>query len=328
MQTQLNSTKDALSEQQIQNNYLLEEIQTLNKRCGTKERGLLFGKDGEKNGGSELHSLEHKCTGSNCFQVARLKTELQELHQKYQDFEAMYEQETEAWQEESQDLAEHIRFWVFSGKQKQEIITNLEKELQASRKRSSEFQSQLSLAQEELQVITEDLASMYHQVCACNNLLPDSGLLEGYKDGQETPVHTCKRHANDVLANTSMCRSQSDDLFVKPLFSPEASTVESGNSNQAVCDSPCESDGEEEDKESESLSNQICIIGSQVKQLQRALAISLGNKTLETMSTELKDKNALVDEIMELKSVLDSQREQIVTLWIVLKTNEQVSYWR
>ncbi|XP_072482039.1 protein bicaudal D homolog 2-like isoform X2 [Notamacropus eugenii] len=325
LQTQLDSTKDALSKQQAQNNYLLEQIQTLNKRYGTNEGGLLFGKDGEKSGDSELRSLEHNCAASNCSQVARLKTELQELHQKYQDFEAKYKQDTESWQEESQNLTEKIRFWAKSGKQKQEIITNLENELQASRKRSSEFQSKLSLAQEELQVIAEDLANMYRRVCVCNNLLPDRGLLDGYKDGQEAPVHTCKRHANDVVANARMSRSQSNDLFVKVLFSPEASSVKSGSSNQSVSDSPCESDGEEDDKEPESLSNQISIIGSQVKQLQTALAISLRNKSLETMSTELKDKNALVDEIMKLKSLLNTQREQIATLRTVLKANKQAA---
>ncbi|XP_020832918.1 protein bicaudal D homolog 2-like isoform X2 [Phascolarctos cinereus] len=340
LQTQLDSTKDALSKQQAQNSYLLEQIQALNKRYGSNELGLLFGKDGEKSDGSELHSLEHKCAGSNCSQVAKLKTELQELHQKYEDFEAKYKQDNDAWQEESQNLTEKIRFWAKSGKQKQEIITNLENELQASRKRASEFQSKLSLAQEELQVINEDLANMYRRVCVCNNLLPDRSLLDGYKDGQEAPVHTCKRHANDVvandgvanddvasddMANARMCRSQSNDLFVKVLFSPDTSSVKSGSSNQSVSDSPCESDEEEYEKEPESLSNQISIIGSQVKQLQSALAISLRNKSLEAMSTELKDKNALVDEIMKLKSLLNTQREQIATLRTVLKANKQAA---
>ncbi|XP_068958309.1 protein bicaudal D homolog 2-like isoform X2 [Petaurus breviceps papuanus] len=325
LQTQLDGTKDALSKQQAQNNYLLEQIQALNKRYGSNELGLLFGKDGEKIGGSEVHGLESKCAASNCSQVARLKTELQELHQKYEDFEAKYKQDTEAWQKESQTLSEKIRFWAKSGKQKQEIITNLENELQASRKRSSEFQSKVSLAQEELQVITEDLANMYRRVCVCNNLLPDRGLLDGYKDAQGAPVHTCKRHANDVVTNVRMCRSQSNDLFVKVLFSPETSTVKSGSSNQSVSDSPCESDGEEFDKEPESLSNQISIIGSQVKQLQTALSISLRNKSLEAMSTELKDKNALVDEIMKLKSLLNTQRDQIATLRTVLKANKQAA---
>ncbi|XP_007507120.1 protein bicaudal D homolog 2-like isoform X2 [Monodelphis domestica] len=322
LQTQLDSTKDALSKQQAQNNYLLEQIQALNKRYGSNELSLLFGKDGEK---SDASGVEHRCAASNCSQVARLKNELQELNQKYQDFEAKYKQDTEAWQEESQNLTEKIRFWAKSGKQKQEIITNLENELQASRKRSSEFQSKLSLAQEELQVITEDLANMYRRVCVCNNLLPDRGLLDGFKDGQGAPVHTCKRHANDVTTSLRRCRSQSNDLFVKVLFSPETSTVKSGSSNQSVSDSPCESDGEEYDKEPESLSNQISIIGSQVKQLQTALAISLRNKSLEAMSTELKDKNALVDEIMKLKSLLNTQREQIATLRTVLKANKQAA---
>ncbi|XP_074134434.1 protein bicaudal D homolog 2-like isoform X2 [Sminthopsis crassicaudata] len=324
LQAQLDSTKDALSKQQAQNNYLLEQIQALNKRYGSNELSLLFGKDGEKSNASDLHGPEHRCAASNCSQVARLKTELQELNQKYQDFEAKYKQDTEAWQEESQNLMEKIRFWAKSGKQKQEIITNLENELQASRKRSSEFQSKLSLAQEELQVITEDLANMYRRVCICNNLLPDRGLLDGCKDGQGAPVHTCKRHANDVMTNVRMCRSQSNELFVKVLFSPETSTVKSGSSNQSISDS-CESEGEEYDREPESLSNQISIIGSQVKQLQTALAMSLRNKSLEAMSTELKDKNALVDEIMKLKSLLNTQREQIATLRTVLKANKQAA---
>ncbi|XP_074064199.1 protein bicaudal D homolog 2-like [Macrotis lagotis] len=324
LQTQLDSTKDALSKQQAQNSYLLEQIQSLNKRYGSNDLSLLFGKDGEKSSASELSGPEHKCVASNCPQASRLKTELQEMHEKYQDLEAKYKQDMEAWQEESQNLTEKIRFWAKSGKQKQEIITNLENELQASRKRSTEFQSKLSLAQEELQVITEDLANMYRRICVCNNLLPDHGLLDSFKDGQ-TPVHTCKRHANDVVANVRMCRSQSNDLFVKVLFSPESSTVKSGSSNQSVSDSPCESDGEEYEKEPESLSTQISIIGSQVKQLQTALTISLRNKSLEAMSTELKDKNALVDEIMKLKSLLNTQREQIATLRTVLKANKQAA---
>lgn len=68
----------------------------------------------------------------------------------------------------------------------------------------------------------------------------------------------------------------------------------------------------------------------QVKHLQRAVDRSLQLSKQRTAARELvplldKDKESCMEEILKLKSLLSTKREQIATLRLVLKANKQVS---
>ena len=69
----------------------------------------------------------------------------------------------------------------------------------------------------------------------------------------------------------------------------------------------------------------------QVKHLQRAVDGSLQLSRQRTAARELaplldKDKESCMEEILKLKSLLSTKREQIATLRLVLKANKQVRW--
>lgn len=70
---------------------------------------------------------------------------------------------------------------------------------------------------------------------------------------------------------------------------------------------------------------------SQVRHLQRAVDQSLQLSRQRAAARELaplldKDKESCMEEILKLKSLLSTKREQIATLRLVLKANKQVTW--
>lgn len=73
------------------------------------------------------------------------------------------------------------------------------------------------------------------------------------------------------------------------------------------------------------------VFSPQVKHLQRAVDRSLQLSRQRAAARELaplldKDKETYMEEILKLKSLLSTKREQIATLRLVLKANKQVRH--
>lgn len=60
-------------------------------------------------------------------------------------------------------------------------ISILESELQAALLAASESQGALNAAQDELVILSEELAQLYHHVCLCNNETPNRVMLDYYR---------------------------------------------------------------------------------------------------------------------------------------------------
>lgn len=60
-------------------------------------------------------------------------------------------------------------------------VSSLESDLQAALLAASENQAALSAAQDELVVLSEELAQLYHHVCLCNNETPNRVMLDYYR---------------------------------------------------------------------------------------------------------------------------------------------------
>jgi len=83
-------------------------------------------------------------------------------------------------------------------------------------------------------------------------------------------------------------------------------------------------------KEPMNIYNLNAIIRDQIKYLQRAVDRSLQLSRQRAVARELapmldKDKESCLEEILKLKSLLSTKREQIATLRLVLKANKQVT---
>lgn len=57
----------------------------------------------------------------------------------------------------------------------------MELELQAAQSAANESQGALNAAQEELVMLSEELAHLYHHVCLCNNESPNRVMLDYYR---------------------------------------------------------------------------------------------------------------------------------------------------
>lgn len=220
----------------------------------------------------------------------------------------------------------------------------------------------LNTAQDELVTFSEELAQLYHHVCLCNNETPNRVMLDYYRQSRVTRNGSLKgcddprallspRLARRLAAVSAACSSEAPR---SPVDSPSrdchhsdttANTADSsschssptrnltGSPGHAV--SPCPSpvppeSGGDLRKEPMNIYNMNAIIRDQIKHLQRAVDRSLQLSRQRAAARELapmldKDKELCMEEILKLKSLLSTKREQIATLRLVLKANKQVS---
>uniref|UniRef100_A0A2I4D5R6 Protein bicaudal D homolog 1 n=1 Tax=Austrofundulus limnaeus TaxID=52670 RepID=A0A2I4D5R6_AUSLI len=113
--------------------------------------------------------------------------------------------------------------------------------------------------------------------------------------------------------------------FTPPTCSPSISASSSSSSSSSPALEPL---GELR-KEPMNIYNLNAIIRDQLKYLQRAVDRSLQLSRQRAAAREVapfldKDKESCIEEILKLKSLLSSKREQIATLRLVLKANKQV----
>ncbi|XP_030581162.1 protein bicaudal D homolog 1-like [Archocentrus centrarchus] len=115
-----------------------------------------------------------------------------------------------------------------------------------------------------------------------------------------------------------------------PCTPPTRSPSISASSSSSSSSSPALEPAAELRREPMNIYNLSAIVRDQVKHLQRAVDRSLQLSKQRTAARELaplldKDKESCMEEILKLKSLLSTKREQIATLRLVLKANKQTA---
>lgn len=247
-----------------------------------------------------------------------------------------------------------------SYRENRERVAGLEAELRAAVSTATESQGVLNTAQDELVTFSEELAQLYHHVCLCNNETPNRVMLDYYRQSRVTRSGSLKgsddlrallspRLARRLAAASAACSSESPR---SPMDSPSKdahhneTTTSTGDSPSchssptrnltgisiSRCPSPVPSEaGGDLRKEPMNIYNLNAIIRDQIKHLQRAVDRSLQLSRQRAAARELapmldKDKELCMEEILKLKSLLSTKREQIATLRLVLKANKQVTF--
>ncbi|KAG8447907.1 hypothetical protein GDO86_015138 [Hymenochirus boettgeri] len=301
----LDSAKEELLIERGRNGALMEEIQALKKTL-------------DDNRGTSHDADEYvKCQcGQEVTEVLGLRMELKEVQRQYQDCKENCQQEREEWEANKQELTEKLRLYLRCERNDQGLLSDLKEDLKTARRSYCDVQSKLNLAQDELMSFIEDLAHLYHHVCMRNNLTPNRVMLDYYKDGKGSKLHFHKREASEVFRKFLV----STDIEITEIQSPEHSPLSSPASSVGSDSIDCF-------REPLGLTHLIGIVKDQIKHLQGAIVMSWQNTSLESIASEMdKDKEVLVDEIMKLKSLLSTKREQIATLRTVLKANKQVHF--
>ncbi|MCJ8733200.1 hypothetical protein PDJAM_G00220420 [Pangasius djambal] len=358
-QTQLQHTQGALTEQHKHVNCLTARVNAMRRLCSDKELDAEETEKGDTplNGcreydidinGIEILECKYKVAVT---EVIDLKAELKALKEKYnQSVESQSEERSQS-EGKLQALYEHVTSLERDCRESRERITSLEVELRCVSSMSSESQAMLNAAQDELVTFSEELAQLYHHVCLCNNETPNRVMLDYYRQSRVTRSGSLKG-TDDPRALLSprlarrLAAANSSDSSRSPHDSPlkeasgEGGKAETVSPNRTPFGSPVHSASPSASplpeasgdlrKEPLNIYNLNAIIRDQIKHLQRAVDRSLQLSRQRAAARELapifdKDKEACMEEILKLKSLLSTKREQIATLRLVLKANKQTA---
>ncbi|KAM6197838.1 protein bicaudal D homolog 2 isoform 2-T2 [Sarcoramphus papa] len=327
-QKQLENTRGALSEQHEKVGRLTENLNAMKKLQVSKERQSALDNEKDRDSHEDGDYYEVDINGPEILEckykvavaeITDLKEELKNLKAKYKECESKYEEEKSRYETESQALTEKITSLEKSSRHDREQVARLEKELKKVSDVAGETQGSLSVAQDELVTFSEELANLYHHVCMCNNETPNRVMLDYYKEGKggRSSPETKGRRSPILL---------SKGLLTIELGKAENVSGDSSPSPVSSLPSPVS----DPRKEPMNIYNLIAIIRDQIKHLQAAVDRTTELSRQRVATQELgpvvdKDKEALMEEILKLKSLLSTKREQIATLRTVLKANKQTA---
>ncbi|KAG5838484.1 protein bicaudal D homolog 2-like isoform X2 [Anguilla anguilla] len=324
-QKQLEHARGALSEQHEKVSRLTENLNAMKKLQASKERQSALDNEKERDShedgdyyevdinGPEILECKYKVAVS---EIGDLKEELKGLKAKYEDCQSKYEEEKGRLESDVTVLSEKLSSLEKTNRTDRDQVVRLEKELKKVSDVAGESQGSLSVAQDELVTFSEELANLYNHVCMCNNETPNRVMLDFYKEGKggrSSPEGRGRR---------------SPILLTKGLF-PEPGKAENGDATPSPVSS-LPSPVSDARREPMNIYNLVAIIRDQIKHLQMAVdrTTELSRQrvaTLELGPVADKDKEACMEEILKLKSLLSTKREQIATLRTVLKANKQTA---
>uniref|UniRef100_A0A667ZS77 BICD cargo adaptor 2 n=1 Tax=Myripristis murdjan TaxID=586833 RepID=A0A667ZS77_9TELE len=324
-QKQLEQANGALSEHQEKVNRLTENLNAIRKLQASKERQSALDNEKERDShedgdyyevdinGPEILECKYKVAVS---EAGELKEELKTLKAEYQSCQSRYDEERARLENDVTTLGEKLATLEKTSHAEREEKARLEKELRKVSDVAGESQGSLSVAQDELVTFSEELATLYNHVCMCNNETPNRVMLDFYKEGKggrSSPEGRGRR---------------SPILLTKGLFPEPGKTDLSDGAPSPVSSLP--SPVSDHRREPMNIYNLVAIIRDQIKHLQLAVDRTTELSRQRMASLELgtvadKDKEACMEEILKLKSLLSTKREQIATLRTVLKANKQTA---
>ncbi|XP_037394538.1 protein bicaudal D homolog 1-like isoform X1 [Pygocentrus nattereri] len=293
-------------------------------------------------------------------EVVGLKAELKELQERHKECMEGTTRVEERVQGQLRALEAQVARLERTCREARDKAVGLERELQAANSAVSENHSVLATAQEELATFSEELAQLYHHVCLCNNETPNRVMLDYYRQGRSPlrapPAGLKAQEDHRVLLTPRLARrlaainaatsastpsdsrspsespskeplNAEDSPVRTPLGSPAISASSSSSSSSPA---PESSTGSEPRREPSNIHHLNAIIRDQIKHLQKAVDRSLQLSRQRAAAQELapmldKDKETCMEEILKLKSLLSTKREQIATLRLVLKANKQTA---
>uniref|UniRef100_A0A803K1U8 BICD cargo adaptor 1 n=1 Tax=Xenopus tropicalis TaxID=8364 RepID=A0A803K1U8_XENTR len=347
-QTQLEHTKGALTEQHDRVHRLTEHVNAMRKL-----HSIELDSEKPKVSGEENHDYEVDINGLEILEckykvavteVIDLKAELKALKEKYNKHVETYSEERSKLDSRIQMYDEQVGGLERASKESCEKVLVMEKELQIMTAIANETHNTLNTAQDELVTFSEELAQLYHHVCLCNNETPNRVMLDYYRQSKVTRSGSLKGpdDPRGLLSPRLVRRGMASPVDLRSPCEPgpketmesskEQSPLKSSMVTPIITAPPSSpvSDTSDIRKEPMNIYNLNAIIRDQIKHLQKAVDKSLQLSRQRAAARELapmidKDKEALMEEILKLKSLLSTKREQIATLRAVLKANKQTA---
>uniref|UniRef100_A0A8B9R8G5 Bicaudal D homolog 2 (Drosophila) n=1 Tax=Astyanax mexicanus TaxID=7994 RepID=A0A8B9R8G5_ASTMX len=323
-QKQLEQARGSLAEQQEAMARLSDDLGAMRRFHAGKERQSALDsereRDSREEGDVDYYELDiHGPEILRCkYEVAvaeagELREELKALKAEHEEVRAEHTEVQERLESQVRDLSSQVSELESGGRVDREKLARLQKELQETSVLAGESQGALSVAQDELVAFSEELANLYHHVCMCNNETPSRVMLDFYKEGKGADGKATRPSSTQTPAGS------------EPAPAPASESTHS-TTNSA----PAGPAREDSKKEPMDVYNLVAIIRDQIRHLQQAVDRTTELSRQRVASLELnavadKDQTACMEEILKLKSLLSTKREQIATLRTVLKANKQTA---
>ncbi|XP_073325182.1 protein bicaudal D homolog 2-like [Pagrus major] len=317
-QKHLEQAYGTVSEQKETVNRLTENLSAMRKLQASKERQSALDSEKDRDSHDDGDYYELDINGPEILQckytvavseAGELRQELKTLRAKYDECRTQYEDERARLDSDVHELRSRLASLEKTSQADKAEVARLEKELRLVSETAGESLGSLNVAQDELIAFSEELANLYNHVCMCNNETPNRVMLDYYKQGKAIVRRgqEGKEHQSSVLLTNGLI-----------------SETEMKKSNSSSTPAP------EHRPEPMNIYNLVAIIRDQICHLQQAVDRTtelsrqrLANLELSTVAD--KDKEACMGEILKLKSLLSTKREQIATLRAVLKANKQTA---
>lgn len=322
-QKQLEQAYGTVSEQKETVNKLTENLSAMRKLQATKERQSALDTEKDRDSHDDGDYYELDINGPEILQckytvavseAGELRQELKTVRAAYEQCRTEYEEERSRLESMVQELRSSLTSLEKISQADKAEVARLEKELHRVSEAAGESLGSLNVAQDELIAFSEELANLYNHVCMCNNETPNRVMLDYYKEGKAK-----------VRKGQEGTELQSSILITNGLI-PDSETGKSDSSSSTVKPVPVP----DHRPEPMNIYNLVAIIRDQIRHLQQAVDRTtelsrqrLANLELSTVAD--KDKEACMEEILKLKSLLSTKREQIATLRAVLKANKQTA---
>lgn len=321
-QKQLEQAYGTVSEQKETVNRLTENLSAMRKLQASKERQSALDSEKDRDSHNEGDYYELDINGPEILQckytvamseAGELRQELKTLRTNYEKCRNQYEEEQAQLESDIQVLKSKLESLEKISQVDKAEVARLEKELRLVSQTAGESLGSLNVAQDELISFSEELANLYNHVCMCNNETPNRVMLDYYKQGKAVIKRgqEGKEHLSSVFLTNGM------------ITDTEVKNSDSSSTSVTMASAP------EHRPEPMNIYNLVAIIRDQIRHLQQAVDRTtelsrqrLANLELSTVAD--KDKEACMEEILKLKSLLSTKREQIATLRAVLKANKQV----
>ncbi|KAK2501072.1 hypothetical protein MC885_004377 [Smutsia gigantea] len=322
-QKQLEQARGVLSEQHEEVSRLTENLSALRRLQASKERRAALDSEKELDSHEDGDYYEVDIDGPEILackyrvalaEAGELREQLKALQSTHEAGQAWHAEEKGQLEAKSRALTEKVALLEKTSRQDRDLLARLQMELKKVSDIAGETQGSLSLAQDELVTFSEELANLYHHVCMCNNETPARVMLDYYREGPAGSGH-----------GSPEARGRHSPVLPKGLPAAEGGAGDSSSSPSST-PSPLS----DPRREPMNIYNLIAIIRDQIRHLQAAVDRSTELSRQRLASQELgptvdKDREALMEEILKLKSLLSTKREQITTLRTVLKANKQTA---
>ena len=231
-------------------------------------------------------------------QICGLQSEIQKLQGKNEQGELKHS---------DPEITEALGQLQSKCKQYENVIKDLEKDLNKMTKLAAESQGGLNNTREEMLKITEELAQLYHLVCEVSGETPSRVMLEHAKATNKTKPESREGSQESSEKETDETKdkgkSKKSKLRKKDLSGFESSAKADTNSCAKLTET----------------------IVDQTKYLKKGIEHLIEVSRRKTDDNEQADTQELQEQIVKLKAMLSTKREQIATLRSVLKANKSTA---